>query len=314
MPAPVEWFFKLGHLGVPIFFVLSGFVIAHSIGKDRVTPGYFGRFILRRSLRLDPPYWASIVLMIAMMTLAHMVIPFHETGYPTWGNLLAHLFYLQGLLGYPQINAIYWTLCIEIQFYLVFCALIGVSQLFRKDANDDRSLRWLFAIGALVSLIWPFRLAFSTINPGLFLPFWHGFLLGAFAYWAFIGRIKSLLFYLYAATLVLAASLYQDSFTLTCVLVSALLLEVGRAGRLHLWLNWRWLQFAGLISYSLYLVHNPITGAAFNVGYRLTGRSPATEALWLVLVVLIDVAVAYAFWYLIERTSTRWSKHVKLKP
>lgn len=44
-----------GNLGVAVFFVLSGFVIAHSLHGVRVTPSVVGRLMLRRSLRLDPP-------------------------------------------------------------------------------------------------------------------------------------------------------------------------------------------------------------------------------------------------------------------
>jgi predicted nicotinamide N-methyase len=39
-------------------FVLSGFVISHSIYREKVTVALSARFMLRRSLRLDPPYWA----------------------------------------------------------------------------------------------------------------------------------------------------------------------------------------------------------------------------------------------------------------
>src|SRR5208282_311558 len=48
-----------GDLGVAIFFVLSGFVIAHSLYGRNVTLSLAGRFMLRRSLRLDPPYWVA---------------------------------------------------------------------------------------------------------------------------------------------------------------------------------------------------------------------------------------------------------------
>src|SRR5690349_15372888 len=48
--------------GVEIFFVISGFVIAHSIHGQRITPRFLGRFALRRSIRLDPPYWLAVVV------------------------------------------------------------------------------------------------------------------------------------------------------------------------------------------------------------------------------------------------------------
>src|SRR4051812_1422158 len=50
MPGAARWFIRHGSTGVEIFFVLSGFVIAHAIGGHRITLGYTGRFMLRRSI------------------------------------------------------------------------------------------------------------------------------------------------------------------------------------------------------------------------------------------------------------------------
>ena len=50
------------------------------------------------------------------------------------------------------------------------------------------------------------------------------------------------------------------------------------SGRIYSACSWRWIQMLGAISYSLYLTHIPITGAAFRVGYMVTGRSPILEA------------------------------------
>ncbi|MEO1183425.1 MAG: acyltransferase family protein [Cyanobacteria bacterium J06636_27] len=55
LPDRLEYIaFKLGNLGVAIFFVLSGFVIAHSLRNAKINPSYVGRFSLRRLLRLSP--------------------------------------------------------------------------------------------------------------------------------------------------------------------------------------------------------------------------------------------------------------------
>ena len=62
VPAPLETALKLGFVGVDIFFVLSGFVIAYSVREARITPRFLGRFALRRSIRLDPPYWITIAI------------------------------------------------------------------------------------------------------------------------------------------------------------------------------------------------------------------------------------------------------------
>src|SRR5262245_44222872 len=62
VPHVVEAVLHRGFLGVEIFFVISGFVIAFSVRDGNYTPGYLFRFCLRRSIRLDPPYWATIAL------------------------------------------------------------------------------------------------------------------------------------------------------------------------------------------------------------------------------------------------------------
>src|SRR5690606_32302119 len=74
-------------------------------------------------------------------------------------------------------------------------------------------------------------------------------------------------------------------------------------GRIHGTLNWRWLQFLGMISYSLYLTHNPITGATFRVWYMIAGRSVAAQATGLVLATISCVVFAWGMYLVIERPS-----------
>lgn len=57
---------SLGVSGVRMFFVLSGFVISMSVLGAPLSVRYVGLFALRRSLRLDPPYWVAIALAIAL--------------------------------------------------------------------------------------------------------------------------------------------------------------------------------------------------------------------------------------------------------
>ncbi|MFP2923886.1 hypothetical protein ACLESO_01465 [Pyxidicoccus sp. 3LG] len=74
------------------------------------------------------------------------------------------------------------------------------------------------------------------------------------------------------------------------------------------------MQQLGAISYSLYLTHNTVTGALFRVGYRLTGRSPAWEAVWFVLSVGACIGFAWVFHRLIEAPSLALSKRIRLSP
>ena len=117
---------EYGGRGVQLFFVISGFVIAYSL-RD-ATRGSFSlkTFILRRAIRLDPPYWVAILVKWTVGALQSLVTH-KEVWIPTAPNLLAHMFYLQDILGHGQMNAVFWTLCIEFQLYIVFAALLVVS-------------------------------------------------------------------------------------------------------------------------------------------------------------------------------------------
>jgi peptidoglycan/LPS O-acetylase OafA/YrhL len=294
-PLLPNWTAQLIHsayLAVTIFFVLSGFVIAHSVARRRVDAPYVGWFMLRRAVRLDPPYWASI--------LAIIVVSRHIAR-PGWPTVLAHMFYLQDLLQLKSISPIYWTLCLEFQLYLVFVVLLAIAHRFNSRSTDRRSLFVVFTAAALVASLFPVGLVHeATLPPGLFLGVWYTFLGGAFAYWALDGTIPRTAFYVWAGALVADAIYVHNVGVLVSMAIAALLLEVGRAGRLSDWLSYRPLQFLGRISYSLYLMHGLgglIMAYAF---YHLTPQTAPWELFWLLVVLAADCIGAWLFWRLVE--------------
>ncbi len=290
-----------GHLGVAIFFVLSGFVIAHSVDRRRVNAPYVGWFMLRRAVRLDPPYWTSI--------LATIVASRHVAR-PSYSTLLAHMFYLQDLLQLTPISPIYWTLCLEIQLYLVFVLLLAMARHFRFGSTDRRSLRILFAAAAVVAALFPTGLVREeTLPAGLFLRSWYAFFGGAFAYWALDGTIRRSAFYLWAGALAAAAIYVHNAGAVVSMAIAALLLEVGRAGKLRDWLNYRPLQFLGKISYSLYLMHGPIGGWILAYAfYHLTPHTAPWELFWLLVALAANCIGAWLFWRLIEAPCIRLAR------
>ena len=155
-----------GHFGVPIFFVLSGFVIALSLDGKAMTIPSVGWFMLRRSVRLDPPYWVAIIIGIAIIFAKE-----HTLRSLSVGQFVAHLFYMQELFGYPEISIVFWTSRFEFQFYFVYALLMCFP---RQNGA--------LMVAMAVSLLWPLHIA-PVLAPGLFLHLWHGFLLGVCAYW-----------------------------------------------------------------------------------------------------------------------------------
>ncbi len=106
-----------GHFGVAVFFLISGFVVPLSlIGRGRAG------FALGRVLRIWPTYAAGL-----LVTMAAVWACARHFGNPVpfgIGQWLAHLLFVQDVLGLPTIDGISWTLAIEVRFYLL-CLLIA---------------------------------------------------------------------------------------------------------------------------------------------------------------------------------------------
>jgi peptidoglycan/LPS O-acetylase OafA/YrhL len=294
VPSGFQTLLRHGDSGVAIFFVLSGFVIAHSLRTEQLSVTGALRFMLKRSIRLDPPYWAAIAIAILFSTLASMIVSNRPAEAYSAPQIVSHLVYLQGLLGFKQINPVFWTLCLEIQFYSVYALLLLTGS------------KTVLIEAFLVSLVWPIGLGASA--PGVFVEFWYAFLLGVGANCSWRNPAARPWFLAYAAIIAVAAFYDSNYFALICCSTAICLLSVSVAGSLTQLLNWRWLQFLGTISYSLYLIHNPITGAVFRVGFLLTGRNIYTEAFWWPLSLLACIGAATLFWLLIERPSARLAK------
>ena len=72
VPGILKLWFDHGWMGVQVFFVISGFVIAYSVRNARITPGYVGNYAFRRSIRLG-----RVDYIHALGGLATLVILFY---------------------------------------------------------------------------------------------------------------------------------------------------------------------------------------------------------------------------------------------
>ena len=120
----VGQFFTSGYVGVPIFFALSGFVIAFSANeKDALG------FIKSRILRLYPAAWIC-----ASITAIFII------GDPEWLRKYIHSVIL--FPTEPWVDPVYWTLAVEITFYSFVVMLLAVM-----------GSKYLTELGYLVGLI-----------------------------------------------------------------------------------------------------------------------------------------------------------------
>src|SRR5579859_2790832 len=104
---------EFGFLGVPLFFMISGFVILWTATKKNAV-----EFVVSR---LYPTFWVCVLLTAATLYATDQRV--------TAAQVLANLTMVPDLLRYPKLNDVYWTLLVEIKFYGLVWVLLMARQL-----------------------------------------------------------------------------------------------------------------------------------------------------------------------------------------
>lgn len=316
-PWVLRWLAGIGYMGVDIFFVISGFVMAYALRDDRVSAPFAGRFVVRRSLRLDPPYWAVIgILLLEGIGWRLWSGPEHG-GLPSLGRLLAHLVYMQTVLGYDQMLAVFWTLCREFQFYLVFVGILWVARSPHLAGEDGQGRRLLVSFGGatVLALGWAVGVFEENVWQGLFFPQWYMFLMGAWTWWVSARRAPGWVLGGVWAAVAVGVWVGDGSHAALALMTSVgLWLAVREPKRMGAWLGRQVWQYLGKISYSLYLIH-PLIGSWFcGLGEVLGVQGTVWGAtLWMLGVFGLCVGAAHGLWWLVERPSLRWAQQLRGK-
>jgi len=250
-------FWRHGHFGVPIFFVLSGYCVSYSWLKAE----RWRDFGWRRGRRILPPYWASLLLVVGVAAATKWLRGANDvTVLPHTALELAATLLLatEPATSVHPINWVYWTLICEAAFYAVLTGL-----LFRPTGR----------IWNLVVVNFAFCLAAAlhgipAPGPFFFINYWPLFGLGAALALLPSHRLPGSVMLATLAILLVHEFLRPpppDLLTLhgrpgwdylTVALVTAAVV----------WAADRWplprflapLKNLGVFSYSLYLVHVPV--------------------------------------------------------
>ena len=258
--------FSFGYVGVDIFFVISGFVITKIIYENVKKENFNIKiFYISRFLRLFP----ALLLMI-LSSIIFIVLTYNLHGN---GDLLINtgIFSLLGLSNYylvfiendyfnsfdENIFEHMWSLSIEVQFYFIYPIIFFILQRFLKF-NERIFITIIVFLIILHFLI-------NIFNTYEFFYYTHTrigeILIGSLTY--FIQRKNRQILFIYLSSIILFIVFYitKEIFYLinsVCFVTSLIILNIGKSSIFNRFLNFKFLNHIGNLSYSIYLWHLPI--------------------------------------------------------
>lgn len=280
---PYHRLVKYGWMGVAVFFVISGYCIGAARERDRLVP-----FWCRRLIRIFAPYWASVLLVVAIIAFRYFTFGVNDiTAVPRSG--VAWLYTFLALTApaspVPAMNWVYWSLGYELAFYL----LVGLF-----------AFRGWPVVAGLIPLV-------ALLVPQFPLDKWCLFGLGVACYYATSGRRQraAIIGIPCLAGIVLGLGWTE---AMAGLVGATLILFPGRWAASAVL---RPLRQVGLFSYSLYLVHVPI-GCYLLPRYLQfpEPRQPGMAVVHDAVLLVATFAVAGLFYVLIERPSHRLARRI----
>jgi peptidoglycan/LPS O-acetylase OafA/YrhL len=290
-----------GYLGVDLFFVISGFLIASVLDRRRtITPIVLLDFYGRRVKRLMPAFVVVAIVTIVVATVLLLPDDYNELLRSVRDSLgfSANRYFERAITGYFAADAAQlpwlhtWSLSVEWQFYFAFPFVFVILRGLRSPRT--RSL-------ALLVLVFAFVLESIAMVDGdsahayfsalaRFFEFLSGAMAAAIpsttigkstARWVSVSGVAALV--LLALTFD-AATAFPGIHALMVCVVGFILIVVGRQGSV---LAHRGLAWVGRRSYSIYLWHWPIVAFSNYVQHR---RSVIESVLWVAALVLVSDA------------------------
>lgn len=277
---------KYGYLGVPVFFMISGFVIAIS-AKGR--SAY--QFGVSRFARLYPGLWACIAITVLALYLTQ------SATFDAY-QVIANAALLNDYVGQPDIDGVYWTLHAELKFYACIFLLVafGIFNRYQLWLTAWLGLSILhlmtgqpWFMGWFISPGWsPFFIV------GVALYHIHSFGAGRFNTGILSAALVMACLKTYSAADGFIPSMQPlDPLISTLIFLGfAAILALVAAGRLSI-AGSRAVFIAGALTYPVYLLHNR-AGKAFIDASQ--GYLPEWMAVTLVIAAVFALAYAVHLW------------------
>jgi peptidoglycan/LPS O-acetylase OafA/YrhL len=291
---------KYGYLGVQLFFIISGFVIAYS-AEGRTATG----FAIARIARIYPGFvFCMTATFIATIAIG---APRFEATALQW---FANLFIVAPGLKQPFMDGAYWSIVYEITFYAWVCALIAAGLFWRE-------LGFIVVIWLAISIFNESLLGSVPLRRLLITDQSAFFAAGLLLYEIYRGRWdRSVLLLLALATITAVNEALAGAAWLRghyhIALDNGVIAGLCLAAIALVWLSTRVRRLplppglilaVGGLTYPMYLLHQ-------HIGYMLLNRfeGTATAAQLIVATTLAVTAASWLIWRYVERPAQKWMK------
>ncbi len=307
-------FLRSGSTGVSLFLVISGFVLFLPFAGGRAGRFDTKRFFIRRAKRLLPAYYVAVLFAVALSAWGGSVYEQFSIR-DLLGQIANHLLLLQTFTPetFYRLNGAFWSLGLEWQLYLALPLLIFGIRRFGLTRT----------LGAAIICNVVYRLVLAGLEQGSLLPqndlvrtaVLPNQLPGRWAEFAFGMAVAELYarggvrlwarhvrwlipFGVVAGVAAVGNPLSHLVFgVFFSLLLMAVLASDNVVARVF---NWKPLVSLGIMSYSLYLVHQPIL-QGLAAAIRTTGASPISTFVALIALLPVVILSARVLFIAVER-------------
>jgi peptidoglycan/LPS O-acetylase OafA/YrhL len=282
----IQTFIDAGQSGVSVFFVISGFILPLSLFKRNYLLKDFWTFLLGRMIRIDPPYWVSIliVFLIGLQPLAII----------STKSLLLHITYLVPFFTNANwYNGVYWTLAIEFQYYII----IGIAYPILIRLKPGYTLCAVI-LPSMVCILLKLNLR------GIIVTDLYNFTIGFIVFLGFVKRINKITMIIVLLSFACFVMAFVSIKTGAIPLMTAMVIAFYKKQSVF-----NPILLIGNISYSLYLIHIPVSVLLVN----LLKGAITNSLLMFSFCLIFSIMCSYAFYLAIEKPSINLSKRYKYR-